>query len=41
MGCKNLEIEAMLHALKNFSFYATQGDTEVISYEDTHLQRGQ
>ena len=41
MGRKNLETEAMFHALKNFSFCATQGDTEVISYKDTHLQRGQ
>ena len=37
MGRKNLEIEAMLHALKNFSFCATQGNTEVISYKDTQF----
>ena len=35
MGRKNLEIEAMLHALKNFSYHMKQGDTEVISYKDT------
>lgn len=37
MGRKNLEIDAMLYALKNFAFCAKQGDTEVISYKDTQF----
>ena len=27
----------MINALKNFSFCATQGDTEVVSYKDTQF----
>lgn len=33
MGRKNLEIDAMLYALKNFAHNAKQGDTEVIFYK--------